>query len=291
MIRREPRAVRSFVVALATMAAAGALGSCGPSAPRTRPITLTFRGEVGGMEFACGRDYAGVGASATTFTAEDFRFYVHDLRVVGADGVQTPIALDDDGQWQDGDVALLDFEDGGSACGSGGNTPTNHVVRGTLPADLGPITGVRFVVGVPPERNHLDSATQPSPLNLTTMFWSWMDGYKFVRIEGRTTGQPGGIAFHLGATGCTGDARMGTRVCANTNLPEIALDVASEEALGAGAIVADLADLFATTDLDVDAGGLAGCQSSESDPECATIFAELGLRGGTQRFFHFEGAP
>lgn len=265
------------------------LAACGPTAPATRPVTLTFAGEVGGAPFVCGTDYSGVGATGTTYTALDLRFYVHDVRVVTASGAEVPLALDDDGVWQDGDVALLDFETGG-AC-DGGNPSTNARVRGTIPDGTGAITGVRFVVGVPADRNHLDAASQPSPLNVSSMFWGWMDGYKFVRVEGRSTGQPGGVLFHLGATGCTGDARAGTRTCTNANLSEIALDGVTEDALRTGSIVADLADLFATTDLDADLGGAPGCMSLESDPECATIFAELGLRGGTQHFFHFEAAP
>ena len=36
--------------------------------------------------------------SATTFTAEDFRLYVHDVRLVTATGVEVPVALDDESE-------------------------------------------------------------------------------------------------------------------------------------------------------------------------------------------------
>lgn len=274
---------------LGAVLGAVALGACAPSAAAVRPISLAFRGEVGGEPFVCGAAYDGVGTSGTTFTARDFRFYVHDVRVVTSDGVEVPVALDDDGVWQDGDVALLDFE-AGVGC-DGGNAPTNVLVRGTIPAATGAVTGVRFVVGVPEGRNHLDAATQPSPLNVTSMFWGWMDGYKYALVAGETTGQPLGMLFQLGATGCAGDARMGTRICANGNRPEIAIDGVSEDALESGVIVADAAAIFATTNLDVDGGDAAGCMSLESDPECETMFAQIGLRGDAQRVFHFEPAP
>lgn len=264
------------------------LPACGPAAPPTRPIVLTFRGEVGGAAFACGTAYPGVGTTGSTFTAEDLRFYVHDVRVVTAGGLEVPVALDDDGVWQDGDVALVDLETGG-AC-TGGNPPTHDRVRGTIPASAGAIEGVRFVLGVPADRNHLEAASQPSPLNLSSLFWGWTSGYKYLRVEGRSTGLPGGVAFHLGATGCTGDAPSGTITCASPNLAEIDLAGVGEESLATGAIVADLAALFSGTDLDTDAGGQPGCLSSVGDPECAAMYARLGLGGGTQTFFRFEGA-
>lgn len=273
-----PRFAPIAVLALSVLA------SCGPA---ERSIVVALRAEVGGEPFACGGTYEGVGTTGTTLTASDFRFYVHDVRVVTATG-EVPVALTDDGIWQSGGIALIDFESGGSGCSSG-TAPTNATLRGTIPDDTGAITGLRFTVGVPEERNHLDSALQPSPLNLSTLFWSWNDGYKFVRIEAASTGQPLGFSFHLAATGCTGDARMGTRVCTNGNRPEISLEVPSG-ALERGAVVADLGDLFSTSDLDTDGGRLPGCLSDADDPDCAVMMPAIGI-GGSQTLFHFEAAP
>ena len=117
------------------------------------------------------------------------------------------------------------------------------------------------------------------------MYWSWQDGYKHVRIEGSTTGQPSWL-LHVGSTDCSGDARMGTRVCNNTNLASVVLASFDPER---DVIVADLAALFADLDLDVDGGGAPGCMSSASDPECATIFGALGVSSSeTQTFFRVE---
>ena len=57
-------------------------------------------------------------------------------------------------------------------------------------------------VGLPFEKNHRDQTLQPSPLNLSRMFWSWNAGYKFLRLDIKTTGQPRGWMVHLGSTGC-----------------------------------------------------------------------------------------
>ena len=263
---------------LALLALAASLVSCG--APATRAVTLAFAGRVGDAPFACGMTYPNVGTTHTTFTALDFRFFVHDVALVTADGRAVPLTLTTDGEWQALGVALLDFE-AGTGCEEG-NAPTNLVVRGTVPADGAQYTGVRFRIGVPPALDHLDADNQPSPLNVTSLFWGWADGYKFFRVDGRTTGQPAGMRFHVGATACSGDPRMGTRVCANVNNPEITItgiDVDHDT------IVADIAGLFSTSDLDHDLGGAAGCMSDVDDPDCAAMFAALG-QGGTQTTFH-----
>jgi uncharacterized repeat protein (TIGR04052 family) len=82
--------------------------------------------------------------------------------------------------WQHAGTALLDFEDGRAACANG-TAPMNTALRDTVAA--GDYTGVAFKAGVPFEMNHGDPTTAPSPLNLTSMFWNWRGGYKFVRID------------------------------------------------------------------------------------------------------------
>lgn len=244
------------------------LAACGGE-PQGDAVELSFAARVGSEPFACGADFAGVGTTASTLAATDFRFYVSDV-VLLSDAGEVPLTLTEDGVWQNGSVALLDFEDG---CDSG-NEDMNSVLRGTVPAGSGPFTGVRFTLGVPQSRNYLDSGSAPSPLNLTSMYWGWQGGYKFLRIDGRSTGQPGGLRLHLGSTECSGDAIAGTRVCASTNAPTVTLSGFDP---ATGTIVADLGALLATSDIDTDAGAAPGCMSDASDPECAPIFEALGL--------------
>lgn len=260
-----------------------ALASCDPSGAE---VTLSFAGRVGDAPFECGRAYSGVGTSGTELTALDFRFYVHDVRLVAEDGTEIPFDMASDGIFSDGEVALLDFETGG-AC-DGGNAPTNTVVRGAVAA--GPYLGVRFRLGVPLDRNHLDSATAPAPLNYSSMYWGWMDGYKFIRVEGRTTGLPGGTVFHVGSTACTGSAPLGTRVCATPNLGTIELMPAGGFDPQRDVIVADLATLYEDLDMDVDGGGDPGCMSGADDPECAVLLPAIGV-GGPQTLFRIEPRP
>ena len=107
-------------------------------------VTLRFDARVGDRRLTCGESYEGIGASRTRITPTDFRFYVHDVRLVAEDGREVPLALDRDSTWQDGRVALLDFEDGTGPCRNG-TKGVHREVRGRAPA--GHYTGVRFRVG------------------------------------------------------------------------------------------------------------------------------------------------
>lgn len=252
------------------------LGCAGPTA---QAVELRFAGEVGGAPFACDQTYEGIGTTGTMLTPSDLRFFVHDVVALTEDG-EVPVALANDGVFSDGDVALVDLETG---CESG-DARTNVVVRGSVPVGTGALTGVRFTLGVPEDRNHVEAASQPPPLNVTTLFWGWSAGYDFLRTGGTTTGFPRGFEVILGAMECSGDYLVGERTCAVPNRPVVELEGDVEN----GVIVADLARLYATTDMDRNAGGPPGCMSDEGDPECETIFGALGLRSAEQAFFALE---
>lgn len=252
---------------MALLCASALASACGGG----QEVTLRFEGLVGGEPAACGGAYGGIGTTSTELTLLDYRMYVHDVRLLTEDGREVPLGLTEDGAWQHGGVALLDFEDG-NGCDSG-TAPTNGVAHGTV-AEAATFTGVRFRLGVPFDLNHADASTAPAPLNYTSMFWSWNAGYKFVRVEGRTTGLSDGWRFHLGSTGCEGDGRGNVTGCLADNIPEIELSGFDPET---SIIAADLADLLAESDLDADAGGPPGCLSGTDDPECETYFHALGL--------------
>lgn len=244
------------------------LAGCGSE----RDVTVRFEGLVGDEPARCGGAYDGVGTTGTTLTLRDLRFYVHDVRLVTTDGDELELALDQDGTWQEGNVALVDLEDGSSEC-TMGTSETNDALRGTIPADA-EITGLRFVLGVPEDRNHDDVTTAPSPLNLHTMHWSWNGGYKFLRVDGRTTGLDTGFALHLGSTGCMGDGRGNVTGCVQENRVEVELTGFDPDT---DVVAVDIAALLAGSDMDTDAGGQTGCQSGFDDPDCEPIFHRLGL--------------
>jgi len=107
------------------------------------PLTIPFAAELGGKPFACGQDYAGLGATGTQATPADFRLFVTDVALIGADGKEVPVPLTDDGTWQSKGVAMLDFEDGSGAC-TNGNAFMNDKL--TVDAPKGDWTGLAFTM-------------------------------------------------------------------------------------------------------------------------------------------------
>lgn len=164
-----------------------------------KPVAIRFQAQVGDALFTCGKRYDGIGVTKSKISGRDFRFYVSNVRLVDAAGEETPLQLDQDGKWQLDDLALIDFENGTGGC-SNGTPEMNERITGKVPD--GQYTGLRFTLGVPFNKNHLDPLTQPSPLNLTALMWVWNAGHKFARLDFSSTGNPRGFLVHLGSTGC-----------------------------------------------------------------------------------------
>jgi uncharacterized repeat protein (TIGR04052 family) len=252
------------------------------------PFTLSFRAKVGAQPFSCTATYAGIGTTASTIAPRDFKMYVSDIRLLTAGGAEVPMQLTQDGTWQLENLALVDFEDQTGSC-TNGTAQVRTVVEGSAPA--GVYSGVKFVLGVPFARNHADASTAPSPLNLSSMFWSWNGGYKFLRADFSSTGQPGGFNIHLGSTGCNGaTATTPPTSCTAPNRPEFTLQLNPATEV----IVADLASLVAATNVDINQATTSpGCMSAPTDADCNEIFPRLslaigGIPAATQNFFRVE---
>lgn len=244
-------------------------------APTPRSITIPFNAVAAGQDIVCGTTYT-LGAADTEVSLRDFRFYIHNVRLLTNTGEEVPMTLEQN-DWQNGTVAMLDFENAANGCT--GTAETHTAITGTLPDASKTITGIRFSVGLPEDRNHLLNSEQPSPLNATGMFWSWRAGYKFMRLDVAPVGggtRPGGGTFtvwnfHLGSTNCT---EVTPYVCNNLNRVDVTLDGFD---VAASSIQLDYGALVANTDLAYDAGGAAGCMSGTTDPECPEPFTALGL--------------
>lgn len=239
-------------------------------------LSVPFRAMVGAEPFACGRTYTGLGTTGTTYQPKDFRLYVHNVRLVSTSGEEVPVSLTEDGVWQGGGVALLDFEDRTGLC-SNGTEGTNTRIIGTAPG--GHYSGLRFTVGVPFEKNHQAVELNHPPLKVSTLYWTWQSGYKFLRLDGNTTGQPTGYNLHLGSTDCEMPTPNVVTGCGNPNRFEV--EIAGFDPEKPSSVVLDVAALFATTNLDENQEGTAaGCMSAPSDSDCAPIFQRLGLPFG-----------
>jgi uncharacterized repeat protein (TIGR04052 family) len=251
------------------------------------PLRVRFAATVGGASVACGTKYDDIGTSKSTISLVDLRFYISNLRLLKADGSEQPVALTQDGLWQLDDVALLDFENGTGPCANG-TEQTRDVVEGQVPA--GRYVGVRFDLGLPFDKNHREPTLQPSPLNLSRRFWSWNAGYKFMRMDIRSTGQPKGWMLHLGSTGCT-PSDTPTTVPVSCTRPNIAtIDLPAFDP-STDTIELDIKRLLATSDVDANTVKTPiGCMSGLTDPECAPLLSQFGLvatdgRPGTQSVF------
>lgn len=249
-------------------------------------VDLHFAANVADSPFNCNTTYSGLGqAGDASAHFTDLRFYVSDVVLIDADGAEVPAPLVPDGLWQLPEVALLDFEDGSGFCVNG-TAPMNAVVRTSAPE--GDWRGVRFTLGVPFAVNHGDTATAPTPLNLTALFWNWNAGYKFIRVDAQIGGTRG-FNLHLGSIGCAMDMTTGSvRECERPNRPVVTLpdfDPATD------VINLDVAALYADVDLSAEQGGAPGCMSAPDDPECRPVFEAFGLSvddasvSDTQRVF------
>jgi uncharacterized repeat protein (TIGR04052 family) len=241
----------------------------------TKAIRIKFAVKVGQEAFDCKKTFPGLGVSGVSAVPLDFRMYVHDVKVVDSAGNTATIALTQDQKWQYQNLALLDFEDKTGTC-INGTTDTNVEVVGTVPASLGTVNAVKFIIGVPENLNHADMAVAASPLNLSSMSWDWTYGYKFLRADFKqiSSAVPTTALLHLGSTGCTPGAGGAAAVCSTPNRPLVNLinfDPAKST------IVLDYAQAVLGSNLADDQGGEPGCMSDPSDPECLLVMPKLGV--------------
>lgn len=271
-----------FIIPLLALAAC----SSNDPAPTAQDVAIQFAAKVNGADYACGQTYANVGTGPHDYTVNDFRLYVHNAHIHDHNSGETyTIELDQDGVWQQDNLALLDFEN--NCTGSGGTSETNTSLRGsvTVPTTVDMAnTEVCFELGVPASLNHQDSTVADAPLNLTTMQWNWLVGYKYVRIDG--FGDPNNannpFNIHLGAQGCpagaNGTSGPPTAACSVPNTVEVCVDgfnvASSRIAVDAGAVLAG-------NDISVNLNGAAtarpGCMSFVDDADCIEVMPRLGL--------------
>ena len=252
---------------------------------QTQPIEIRFEARVGSEPARCDQAYSGIGTANAGMRFQDLRLYVSAVRLIAADGTETPVSLTPDYQWQNDAVTLLDFEDRNGNCN--GNSATNNVVRGTVP--VGDYRGLVFEVGVPQAINHQDPTLSDAPLNVTAMTWPWRIGYKFTGIDLETSGggtgpdAATGFSIHLGSTDCGEGPPMSApdAPCANGNRPSYKLDTFDP---ASSVVVFDIGALLAASDITVNQPESAsGCMSFPGDGDCDAIMDRLGLP--------FDGQP
>lgn len=124
--------------------------------------------------------------------------------------------------WQTPDIALLKFH---PACDGQPEGNTRLQLEATKEL-MQLATNFRFTIGLPFEENHANPLTQPSPLNDSSMFWSWQTGHKFLRLDVHNTSAPHETwSYHLGSIGCESESAMRPpeKSCTFTNRVEMIL--------------------------------------------------------------------
>jgi uncharacterized repeat protein (TIGR04052 family) len=298
--------MKKQLILVSTLTGAAILGSFWAidrhqaTAAETQEIEIKFSATVGEKSFNCGESYSNLGTSAATVTPTDFRFYVSEVALIDGSGKAVPLTLEQDGKWQHQNVALLDFENKSGACANGTVEIRDRLI-GTIPK--GNYKGLQFTLGVPSNLNHEDATLAPSPLNLTSLWWNWRGGYKFLRIDiknsmadkkhdgksgrqssniAQTEGNHGshgglpGFAIHLGSTGCKAeDKSQKPTACTNSNTSKV---IFSNFDPTKDTVIADLKSLVSQTNLAVNqANTPPGCMSEANDRDCAGIMKNLGL--------------
>ena len=258
--------MRSLSISLTTVAC---LAGCATQSPAEQPVSLNFALVAGEQPVRCGTVFGPVGRDQKRVSLRDARFYVQDVALIDDTGKPVPLRLQVN-DWQDTQVALLDFEDGSA-----------HCVGGSIPA--GRYRGVSVTLGVPQSLNHTSTELQGAPLDLAAMGWSWQAGRKFIKLEvdpeGGVSKADGSRAntwyLHLGSTGCSGNPVTGETVaCQRAN--RIPLRFEGFDPV-TQAVVLDVAALLRDSRLAVDEGAAVGCMSGPTDPECVAVFKRLGV--------------
>lgn len=266
-----------------TLAACGLLFACGDdghdhshdpdAAAGDATYQIQFAANINGTAAACGSTYDNVGTSNATVSLMDARFYVTDVRLLSGT-TETPLVLDDDGEWQDGEVALIDLEDATGDCE--GTAATNTMAVGTA-ADA-TYDGIAFKVAVPFDLNHQDVTGAEPPLDVVPMYWAWAIGHKFTKFDFDVNAGASRWNVHFGSTMCDSPAmdQPPTAECGRPNRAEIVLtgfDPTTDTVdIDLGALLAD-SDVAVNTDMTA-----FGCQSFPDDgTDCTPIYANMGL--------------
>lgn len=288
----------TFSLLAAALAGAGLLSACGggdaePSGPQA--VAIEFATVAGSTAVSCGTaSIDNLGTTNANGRLRDARFYISNVALIRADGVEVPLTLPANNNWNatvgTDRVTLIDLEDKTGACN--GTTDTNPSLKGTVPA--GNYVGVTMTLGVPFALNHTDQTAAldktPAVINNAVhpgMAWSWAGGRKFAKIEltdvlaaepADTAGKWAASVFnmHLGSTGCTGTNPAAGLVdkCTEPNRATVRFAAFNPETQK---INVDVRALLAENDATVNMSGPTGCMSGLTDFECTGVFKALQI--------------
>lgn len=276
--------MKFFYFVFTSLICALMLSACSDGGGSSRDIEIAFKAFINGDQFNCGSQYEGIGSTRSTINPLDMRFYVSNLKLIDESGSARSVQLANDGVWQHSGLALLDFEDASAGCAEEGTAALNTTIRGKVKD--GTYSGISFTMGVPFEKNHIDSATATAPQNLSAMWWNWNAGFKFLKFDFASSGFSAGWRVHLGSTGCSGNDAGAVNECANPNRVEVNLTDFNPDT---NSVAIELGALVEGANVDQNTAETApGCMSGPTDPECSSLFEKLGLKGSEQQIFYVD---
>jgi len=273
---------------------------CGDDDDDMRDFTLRFAAVDGAVEVGCGDVLTGFGTGGLSkVEISDLRFYVSNLKFYNEDGEELDITLDTN-EFQytsaDGSVALIDLTgtDIGACSGAGvtfaeGTARTNSVVTGMVGG--GEVSRVSFDVGIPQAMMKTviaNNTAEDAPSPLAEMHWSWAFAYRHLvmnyTIE-NGAGVDGEGYLHVGSNDCGGDgtkALTDRESCGRVNAPAVSLNGFDLDDDVVAINVRELLEGIDMTEM-IDETPVPGssCHSSTSQPDCAGIFANLGITQAT----------
>lgn len=205
--------------------------------------------------------------------ATEVSFYVHDLYLINSEGQRKALILEA-GPWQNETVALLHLA-------NKVNGSQNKQLLGYVQAQ-DQFTALEFKLGVPFTLNHNFPLRAETPLNNSSMFWSWQQGYKFLRIDVGSNTNDGGDSwsFHLGSTGCysASSVRPPAEPCRQANITSVHLPLNPGTSQSINNIQVSLASLAMISAAQENLICTGNYKQTES---CSLMLREIGLNAET----------
>ena len=203
-----------------------------------------------GQPFVCDKQLLG----GKSWRLDSFAFYISEA-MLQSEAESTPVSF-----WADEpSLQLIRFD--AEACEG------QVTVKSAMP--VYDAETLSFTLGVPFDLNHQNPVTQPMPLNFPDMFWTWRNGYKFLRLDMHS--KDDNWAYHLGSVGCTSASavRAPIEACAKPNRARFTLNIPKAEKL---ALVLHLDRLLS--------GIIANEENrcvmhGDSEPVCAQLYDNL----------------
>ena len=239
--------------------------ACQPHTATVHSRTLSLQLLFDGKPLDCQSDILLAGSR---WRIQQLQLYLSDFEVDNRSQLLQP-----DGVYQQSALALT-----GTVCD--GND--NWQLRFAQPLPTGKLD---FTLGVPARFNHQDPLAALPPLNQSELFWSWQQGYKYLRLDLAANGADEataatGWSLHLGATGCSSPSplRAPNTRCQAPNLVEVSLAYTQGQQLRL-----DLAPLLQG----LAPGSDNHCMADPNRKSCQLLLPRLGI-GAKQQIWSMQ---